>query len=460
MVGVVGLGNRASGYDDSLVEYLKPVLTMCANILEAAKADRLRTRAEDALKESEERYRDLFENASDLIHSVRPDGSFVYVNKAWRDALGYTEDEVDALTIWQVVDVEHHPRLPGHVRRGERARGRGLREAVLIMRDGRRLEVEGNESCRFVDGVPAVTRAIFRDVTERRRTEQALRLAKEQAEAAARAKSEFLANMSHEIRTPMNAVIGMTGLLLDTPLSAEQRDFVETIRGAGDSLLAIINDILDYSKIESGKLELEQQPFDVRDCVEQALDLLAPAAAAKGLELTCGFDADVPPDVGRRHHAPASGDRQSREQRREVHGPRPNRGEGGLEDASPDVAVLHLQVRDTGIGIPPDRLERLFQSFSQVDASTTRQYGGTGLGLAICKRLCELMGGRIWVESRAGEGATFHFTVTAGITAARPALATRQPDPVGRAALIACPASAWTPFGRPRIGVGSRLVAR
>jgi PAS domain S-box-containing protein len=411
MVGVVGLGNRPDGYDEALVEALQPVLTTCANILEAIKAEAMRRRAEEALKESEERYRDLFDNASDLIHSVRPDGTFVYVNQAWLRTLGYAAEDVRTLTIWDVLAPEHHETYRAMFAASSEAAAAGLREAAFLTRDGNRIEVEGTESCRFVDGVPAVTRAIYRDVTQRKRAEQALRQAKEQAEAHARAKSEFLANMSHEIRTPMNAVIGMTGLLLDTPLSAEQRDFVETIRSAGDSLLAIINDILDYSKVESGRLELEQHPFDMRDCVEQVLDLFAPGASAKGLELAYTFVDDVPPvlvgDATRLRQVLVNlvGNAVKFTERGEV-----EIAVGGRHRSSGEYQ-LYVRVRDTGVGIPPDRIDRLFKPFSQVDASTTRQYGGTGLGLAISRRLVELMGGTMWVESEPGVGSTFHFTV-------------------------------------------------
>jgi PAS domain S-box-containing protein len=355
----------------------------------------------------------LVETSPVAITTLDLRGRVVGWNPGAERLFGYTEAEAIGRDLEDLVTT---PEIREEVRANLRGALRGERIRAITRRarkDGTLVDVEISSVPVVVDGAEVGFIGIYHDITE-------LLRARREAEAANEAKSAFLATMSHEIRTPMNAVIGMSGLLLNTALTDEQREYAEVVRQSGDALLSVINDILDFSKIEAGKLELESQPFDLRECIESALDLVATRAAEKNLDLAYlvgdGMPAALVGDVTRLRQillnllSNAVKFTEHGEVVLSVSARRPD-----------DAAALHeliFSVRDTGIGIPPDRVGRLFQSFSQVDASTTRRYGGTGLGLVISQRLTELMGGRIGVTSEVGTGSEFQFTIRAAAAAA------------------------------------------
>ena len=380
--------------------------------------------------QSEERFRILLENLPVGVFRAEAcdEGHIVQVNSAFARMLGYAHPE--EVTSFPLAQLFANPTVHGMFL--EELRQQGLvehRDALFIRKDGSRVWV--SISGRAVSGDGGANRivdAVVEDITQRRlieetrlRGEDALRKAKEAAEAAAIAKGEFLANMSHEIRTPMNGIIGMVGLLLETSLNPEQREYAQVVRNSGDALLGIINDILDFSKIEVGKLTLEHVPFSLRDLLSGTVKPLAFRAHEKGIEFSCDMASDVPdPVLGdptrlRQVLVNLIGNAVKFTERGEVSVSLVRDTTGPVEDG---IFVLHAAVRDTGSGIPREKFGMIFEPFTQADSSLARVHGGTGLGLPISRRLIEKMNGRIWLESDVDVGSTFHFTVRLGISSA------------------------------------------
>jgi PAS domain S-box-containing protein len=385
-----------------------------------------RKEAERVLRESERRLKDIIDFLPDATFVIDKKGIVIAWNRAIESMTGVMAKDIlgkgnyeYALPFYGerrpvLIDLllDRHKDIEENYARIERKDDALEGEAYMPNMRGGAVYLFGKAAVLY-DSSGSVFGAIesIRDITERKQAEEELKKAKVSAEEAARTKAEFLANMSHEIRTPLNAVVGLTDLLSSTELTPEQRDYVDIIRTSGDLLLSVINDILDFSKIEGGKMELENQPFDLKSCIKSSIDLVFASAEEKGLIVDYFLDMQVPAtiigDVIRLKQVLVN--LLSNAVKFTDHGK-----VEVLVCAPPtesDELEIGFSVKDTGIGISKDKLDRLFQSFSQIDSSTTRKYGGTGLGLAISKKLVELMGGKIWAESEEGIGSTFHFTI-------------------------------------------------
>ena len=377
-----------------------------------------RTQAEEALRASEGRFRGTFENAAVGIANTDRQGGFLRVNDKLCDIVGYTREE---LLERSFVEITHPNFLPANLELYARLWRSEIpsftAEKRYIRKDGSVVWCEVTVSLQCdATGAPAYAIAVIEDVSDRKRLEAELRLAKEAAEAAIRAKDEFLANVSHEIRTPFGAILGMTELVLETPLNEDQRECLEIAKSAADSLLGIINDLLDFEKIEAGKLELDPSDFSLREVLLDTLQTLVLRAQAKGIELVCDIHSDAPDalvgDAGRLRQVLIN--LISNAIKFTIHGQVAVRVKVDDGPAPQGVALLCFMVSDTGIGIPPEGRERIFRAFEQAESTTTRRYGGTGLGLTIAARLVSLMGGTINVESEPGRGSTFFFTARFG----------------------------------------------
>jgi PAS domain S-box-containing protein len=380
----------------------------------------LNRRRPSELTESEDRTQQIIDTSLDAVIMMDAQGVIVGWSAQAEPIFGWSAQEAIGRSLADTIIPPQYRKAHNEGMRRYLSSGHGpvLNKRIEISaarRDGEQFPIE-LAIAPLKCGGRMVFSAFLRDISQNKRAEAELRQAKEQAETANHAKSEFLANMSHEIRTPMNGVIGMTDLLLASELDERQRRYANMVKASAESLLGLINDILDFSKIEAGKLELSETPFDVGLAIEDAVEMFAQRAQQQGLDLCCHVDPLLrrrmvgDPDRLRQILINLLGNALKFTERGEVIVRAAVRQPSDGPHTEKEGVLVHFSVHDSGIGIPPERMDRLFKSFSQVDPSTTRQYGGTGLGLAICKQLTELMGGEIGVESEYGKGSTFWFT--------------------------------------------------
>ena len=375
-----------------------------------------RVQAEAAVRESEQKLAGIVDSAMDTIISVDADCQIMVFNAAAEKMFGYSADQVVGQPLTGLIPERFRGAHEQHVHRfateGITSRRMGaLGEIVGRRANGEEFPIEASISKVEAVGQRVLT-VILRDITDRKRAEEELQRAKEAAEAANAAKSQFLANMSHELRTPMNAIMGMTDLALSEQLPVTVRDYLQTAKESANLLLELLNEIVDLSRIEAGRFELESTPFDLRKTVEQVVKTVGVRAYEKGLELVCELPDELPDNV--------VGDllRLRQVLMNLVNNAIKFTPKGeivvqtAVEEQTPETVSLRFSVSDTGIGIAAEHLDKIFSPFTQADASTTRRFGGTGLGLAISQRLVNLMGGRIWVESQPQKGSTFQFTIT------------------------------------------------
>jgi len=405
VTGILQVADEKAGqFESTDLRFLESLAASAAGAIENARlyeeTDRLRAFNENIVQSMDEG-----------ILLTDAEGHITFANRSAVDMLGY--DREDLLGQHRKLVVMPEEAVGVEKKTVAWSRGMSSRyETVLLTKEARRVPVIVDARPLFDDERLDSVLSVFTDITERKRSEEALRQAKDAAEAANRAKSEFLARMSHEVRTPIHAVLGMVDLTLDTTLTQEQLGYLNVLKASADSLMEIVNDILDFAKIEAGRMDLEETDFDLRAVAEQVVNMLATRAHRKELELVYYIPPQVPTalvgDSGRLRQVLLNliGNAIKFTQHGEVV------FRVDMEQEQKDSVELYFTVRDTGVGIPVDKLDVIFEPFGQADGSTTREYGGTGLGLAISRQLVELMGGRIWVESCLGEGSKFCFKVT------------------------------------------------